>query len=174
MGAAAGAAAGFVRVRRQARRRSKRRPVPPRQPGAAHDWLQILGSTFGGIVGAAGPDTFEPAVDPNHRGPAHSVAAAALVGRSFYSSFLSEFEDACRDTAEALARKREAAVAKFHASTGMDALIAFFKAAALLLAEIVMAMLAGFPAGVPAGYISHLAADATTPKCVPIVGLRAW
>jgi len=54
--------------------------VAAAQPRTGQDLLlsSLLGGV-GAIVGGRGPDGLEPATSPRHRGPGHSVLAAAVV-----------------------------------------------------------------------------------------------
>lgn len=104
---------------------------------------EVLGGAAAGYLGSRIPDVLEPAHHPNHRGPVHSVATLALVGHQL---------------APLAARANRLALA--NAEREGDPLLRFLKQFA-----------AGLGVGAAAGFTSHLAADATTPKSLPLLRL---
>lgn len=117
--------------------------------------VAAAGGAAGGYVGGVLPDILEPAAHPNHRGPAHSlVAGAALVPAT---KQIREWANSCRLKAESCRCRRLA-------SEG-DAM----SSAAWGLAELFWSVLASFLWGVIAGYTSHLALDAFSPRSLPLI-----
>lgn len=112
--------------------------------------LEALAGAVGGWIGGALPDWIDPADSPNHRSAGHSVLGAGSVLvfsivrlRSWQCWFRRQAEAAqTRATAEGQSWSLESTL--YHA-------------------------LAGFIAGVIAGYIGHLADDAGTPFGLPIL-----
>jgi len=105
----------------------------------------LAGGVGGALSGAAGgrlPDIIEPAVHPNHRGPAHSVAFAAAS-----TTALVKVQPTWTDL---WARQRPATLAQ----------------------RLSFAFLEGAGAGFGPGYLSHLLLDAQTPKSLPLLGVR--
>jgi uncharacterized membrane protein YeaQ/YmgE (transglycosylase-associated protein family) len=116
---------------------------------------EVLGGSLGGFVGALLPDKFEPPIHSWHRSTAHSVAAAGAIASTAMQS-VAAWQQLCRNKAvhhEAL-----------RASAGDPALQAWHAVMA-----VVWHVLSGFAAGLPAGYLSHLALDACTPRCIPLL-----
>ncbi|HVW27300.1 MAG TPA: hypothetical protein VHC69_18165 [Polyangiaceae bacterium] len=103
---------------------------------------ELVGGALSGMFGAAGPDVFEPADHPHHRQVAHS--AVTLMATTGYVL------PRAADLQNKLATE---------AQTDPDPLRRF-------LTQFV----AGASAGAPAGYASHLVADATTPRSIPFLG----
>jgi hypothetical protein len=104
--------------------------------------LELLGGAVGGLVGARGPDTIEPAHHPHHRQFAHS--AALLLGGG------AGVVPASRKAQNDLAQAAEIETDPF--------------------ARAVKQFASGATVGLPAGYASHVVADATTPRGIPLVG----
>ncbi|MCC6649277.1 MAG: metal-dependent hydrolase [Polyangiaceae bacterium] len=103
---------------------------------------ELLGGVAGGVLGSRIPDVLEPAVHPNHRKVAHSFAAAALTGRFVVP-----------------AAHRLHADGATQAESKLDPALKFLQQFA-----------AGASVGAVAGYGSHLVADASTPKGLPLLG----
>lgn len=115
--------------------------------------LEGFGGGVGGAVGGMLPDLLEPALTPNHRGLAHSV----LVGAGIVSAQLDQWSEWCRQKADHYRALQD--------STQSDPAKRFL----WCLVKMLLRIAAGFLAGVQAGYASHLALDALTPKSLPLV-----
>jgi hypothetical protein len=115
---------------------------------------EVLGGLLGGWVGGVLPDVLEPAVDPNHRKAAHSVAAGGVLTLAR----LAEWQAACRSAAEAAGHR-----AIMHPLGSPERSRAEWD---VLLWRLV----AGALVGLVAGYASHLVLDAGTPRSIPLVG----
>ena len=102
------------------------------------------GATFGGTL----PDLLEPATSPNHRQFAHGVLPATAV----------------------------ACFARRQIKEGVEALYRWAEEAPVSgvedgeLPRWMRFAIAGFCRAVSTGYISHLVADATTPRGLPLIG----
>jgi membrane-bound metal-dependent hydrolase YbcI (DUF457 family) len=120
-----------------------------RRPRAA----EALGWVAGGVVGAKLPDIIEPAHNPHHRKFAHS----AIVLQGNVAILRScELQCSIQWLHDAADRQR--------AKTGESPLVDFLRELFALFLEF----LAGVLPGVTAGYASHLFADWTTPKRIPL------
>lgn len=104
--------------------------------------FELMGGGLSGALGARLPDTFEPAIHPHHRQFAHSVTFASATGATVGRAGLR-------------IQEKLAQAAQVADEPWKGALLSF---------------LAGLSAGATPGYISHLVADATTPKGIPLLG----
>ena len=131
---------------------------------AAPNWLpEVVGGAVGGYVGGTVPDAIEPAISSWHRGLAHSCAAGGAI--ICIKDPLSGMVAACRENAEKCrAIRMEPQGAAFVAvpATPLAQLLSG-------IAEFFWRFLAGFLNGLAAGYVSHLALDALTPRSVPLL-----
>lgn len=107
-----------------------------------HRFAETLGGVLGGCLGSRLPDLFDPPIGPLHRSYAHGGLAVSAVA----AADLGAWRAACRQSAARCA------------------------AAGAPGGEILNRMLAGFLSGVHAGYGSHLALDAFTPRSLPLLG----
>ena len=118
-------------------------------------WAELLGYILGGSLGAMLPDMVEPATHPNHRSFFHSQIFAVLAAKSAweYSQQIRQAElqraEECVASARLASSEEEASVWRWQASCH-----SFF---------------AGLLPGLVLGYGSHLAADAVTPKSLPLL-----
>lgn len=124
-----------------------------RPPTAA--WPELAGGLLGGALGGILPDVLEPATSPNHRKLAHSVVVAG----SLALAEVTEWQAACR--ARSAARSEAAALLPLGSRERSEA----------ELAVLWWSFLAGLIAGFFAGYASHLALDALTPRSLPLLGM---
>ncbi len=115
--------------------------------------LELAGGAAAGIVGAQLPDIFDPPTHPGHRSLGHGLvpAGAALTA---VGARLDRAQRQLRQTAERHRAARESA-------TALERLWHW-------LMEILSRFAAGAVAGLAAGYASHLALDAFTPRSLPI------
>jgi hypothetical protein len=128
-----------------------------------HCLAEVVGGALGGYVGGQLPDLLEPAISSWHRNVAHSCTAGGAIlamGNAF-----TVFEASCRENAEkcrALPMEQEGDVFVFVPADPIARLL-------LSLFEIFWRIAAGFANGLRAGYISHLALDAMTPRSIPLL-----
>ena len=106
--------------------------------------LELLGGVLGGVAGSRLPDAFEPAVHPNHRQFAHSVTFALGTGATVAPAGF-RAQQSLAEQAEQIAETDPVSAA-------------------------LLRVFGGMAAGAAPGYLSHLAADARTPKSIPLLG----
>ncbi len=116
---------------------------------------EAVGGALGGALGCLGPDIVEPAVHSWHRSVAHSYATAATIATATVQG-VQRWQEYCRACAtshdEAFSQSVTDGERLWHR-----------------LMALVWRVLSGFVAGLPAGYLSHLALDACTPRGIPLV-----
>lgn len=118
-------------------------------------FVELLAGIIAGVGAARLPDILDPPTTPNHRGRAHGVVQSATVF-SWLTSNIPDWQDQLRSKAKELARSAE------ETDSLLDAVL-------LLIGRILLLAASGAIPGFVAGYVSHLAADATTPKSLPLV-----
>jgi len=116
--------------------------------------LEATGGAVGGYWGGQMPDLLEPAISSWHRDVAHSWSAGALALKGME----------CFGAWEASCRRRS-----LHYNTLRNAATDHVSAIWYWLLEIVWQLAAGLAAGFLAGYISHVALDALTPRGLPLI-----
>jgi len=114
--------------------------------------LEAIGGGLGGRLGGLLPDLLEPAISSWHRGTAHSFTAAAL---------LVDRRDAIRRAVEWCRNQSRACTTRMTAAPESSM--------ALQLWAFLWLVIAGFLTGLAAGYVSHLALDALTPRGLPLI-----
>jgi hypothetical protein len=117
--------------------------------------LESAGGAVGGYIGGILPDWIDPPFHPGHRSLAHGLAPVTT-GAAFWYWTLDDWQNHLRQIADHHAQCR--ARSTDFASTAWHA-----------FAEWVLRLLSGFPAGIGAGYIIHVAFDFATPRCLPVV-----
>ena len=117
--------------------------------------LEIIGGCFGGVVGAKAPDWVDPPTSPNHRGIGHGAIPVSVVAK-WYLDNLQSWQTECRVMVEDHARYRN------QSQTDLERMWHGFL-------EMMFRLFAGFLAGLPAGYLSHIGLDVLTPKCLPVI-----
>ena len=117
--------------------------------------LETIGGGVGGYIGSRLPDMIEPAMCPDHRQFAHSVAAGSSVACSLYK-LLEKWEKEFRSRAKYYGDKRN------------EDFASWFQKFLYTVLEIFFRIVAGGLGGLGAGYISHLALDGRTPKGLPV------
>lgn len=126
------------------------------QSGSPHPLVEIAGAAVGGVLGSRIPDVVDAPTCPRHRGIAHGLPAGGFVA----SLPIKEWQEACRTRAilhEAkLLAQQEGSVGQL-----IQQLLVWF-----------WHTVAGMLGGLRAGYLSHLALDATTSMSLPLIGLR--
>ena len=118
-------------------------------------FLEGVGGAFGGMAGGVLPDLLGPPNSSWHRSTAHSVLPVAIAG-AYWSANLDEWQMKLRLLADHHHGAR---------SQTTDVLAVCWHA----FVEWVLRLLAGSLAGFGAGYLSHLALDLQTPRCVPLI-----
>jgi membrane-bound metal-dependent hydrolase YbcI (DUF457 family) len=115
--------------------------------------LELAGGCLGGLIGGIAPDLFEPAINSWHRSVAHSssscLASAGLMQKC------ATLQQQCR--ADARRHTQLKLVSQDDWTRFWHAVMAF-----------AWALLSGFIVGVPAGYLSHLVLDSTSPRGIPL------
>lgn len=110
---------------------------------------ELLGFGTGTVVGSVSPDIIEPATTPNHRGAAHSIVALGFTAKILVDPLeeITRLRRGLREAAE-LNRAQRNRLPLGHPDR-----------AGLWIAEQSQLFAAGFVAGFPLGYASHLTAD---------------
>ena len=133
---------------------------------------EVAGGALGGYWGGQLPDWIEPAFHSWHRSIAHSGATGAAVVVAARRALIS-WQDHCRRQAEACRIKREALSMVPHPSQPnlfVPAPGQGWQHFLLTIEELMWCFAAGFTNGLAAGYVSHLALDAATPRSIPLLG----
>ena len=99
------------------------------------------------------PDILEPALTPNHRSVAHSVATGYVVA----AVKVDEWSSYCRERAEDYRHRQ------------LQQVLDPIRRTLYWLAEMFWRFAAGCLNGLQAGYASHLALDMFTPSGLPLV-----
>jgi membrane-bound metal-dependent hydrolase YbcI (DUF457 family) len=128
--------------------------------------VQTAGGAFGGAVGSVLPDIFEPAISSWHREGCHSIAAGASIISS--SSMFAGFQEFCRRQAE-FCRDRPISMVENAEGIFVTAPPDPFAKLLSVVGELFWEFVAGFLNGFAAGYVSHLALDAVTPRSIPLL-----
>ncbi len=118
--------------------------------------LEAIGGGIGGYIGGRLPDIIEPASWPGHRQLAHSAVTGVGIGIGGYK-LLEQWEEWCRSEAERYRREKEQ-----RTLSGLEEFL-------YILTDIVLHIAAGALNGLVAGYLSHLALDASTKKRIPLL-----
>jgi hypothetical protein len=121
-----------------------------------HGFLELLGGAFGGGVGGILPDRVDAPVHPRHRSMANAIIPVAAAA-AFWANGLDTWQSHL-----CLLADRHAWVQAVSSDPLVRAWHAFL--------ESVLRVLAGFIAGFGAGYLTHLAFDFGTPRCLPLIG----
>lgn len=125
-----------------------------------HWFLETLGGSLGGWLGAAMPDWIDPPTSPNHRDLAHGVLSAGGCLVALLCK-LNELQVRLRTRASELEQ-----TASRSPATSKN----------LLLAAAACRLGAGLIAGFLAGYACHLIQDSRTPARLPVLcrSERTW
>lgn len=126
---------------------------PSQLVGLDQFWY-LTGLASGGATGGRLPDVFEPAWCPNHRQFFHGIIPTIAVAHIFAKNYAA----ACRCTLD-WARRGESGFLwpeMYDGGRGVPRAMRMF--------------IAGFLRGIVAGYASHLALDAFTPRSLPLFG----
>ena len=129
-----------------------------------HHWCaEVAGGALGGYIAGQLPDLLEPAISSWHRDVAHSYSAGG--GIIALGNALAAFVAACRENAE----KCEAIPMEQQGDKFVPVAVDPFSKFLLDLFALLWRLAAGFANGLAAGYISHLALDAVTPRSIPLL-----
>jgi hypothetical protein len=129
-----------------------------KEESTPHWWIEVAGGALGGYAGGIFPDVLEPAVSSWHRGTAHSYATGS--GIVAVKNGLKAFGEACRENAE----NCKAIQMISEGNIFVPAIPDPFSLLLSKIFELLWRFLAGFVNGFAAGYVSHLALDATIGK----------
>lgn len=117
--------------------------------------METIGGALGGLLGGILPDILDPPLHPGHRAFAHGLLPVG-VGTAAWAHALDSWQKNLRDQANEYTRLQ------FQAAEPL--LKAWYAASAMAL-RVLSGMLAGFVAG----YLTHIALDFTTPRCLPLI-----
>ena len=121
--------------------------------------LAMLAEIFGGYllgrVGAKLPDVIDPPTCPNHRSIGHGVIPNGIAFSNLHEFAVELRRDVRKWAAEAKQRARQT-------EDPVEQLIEYGL-------YLLLHMVAGAIAGLPAGHISHLLADSVTKKSLPLI-----
>jgi membrane-bound metal-dependent hydrolase YbcI (DUF457 family) len=113
---------------------------------------ELIGSAFGGLVGGQLPDIIDPPISPHHRKIGHS-ARATIAGAALLQKTVNSLKSSCKELES---------TADWNIQNGYDI-------PADIKMELTLKRLAiGFLNGLPAGYVSHLLLDSTTPAGIKL------
>ena len=117
--------------------------------------FESTGGSIGGYIGGILPDWIDPPLHPGHRSFAHGLGPV-LTGAAFWYRSLDDWQNDLRQIADQHANCR---------ARSTD----FITIAWHTFAEWVLRLFSGFLTGFGAGYITHVALDFGTPRCLPLV-----
>lgn len=117
--------------------------------------IECAGGALFGMLGSRLPDVFDPPTHPNHRSLGHG-ALQCTSAITWAGTHVPEVQ--------ATLRAEAARLAEAGARSNSD-----LERCAYLMAELGLRILSGAVPGALAGYASHLALDATTPKGLPLI-----
>lgn len=117
--------------------------------------IETLGGMLAGYAGGAAPDILNPAFSPHHRSWAHAILPAGVTG-TYVVQKVDGWQGELRDRAD------------MHAAASFSAASREERACHAMM-EVFCLLAAGAVVGFAAGYLSHLAMDATTPMGLPLV-----
>ena len=121
---------------------------------AALPTAELAGRLVGGAWGSLLPDIIDPPTYPGHRGVGHAVVPMAIAALLIIR-YAPGFQDALRTQANAARARAQQLPA--------DARWPHY------LSAITYDFVLGLSTGIPIGYASHLALDATTPVGLPLL-----
>jgi hypothetical protein len=134
-------------------------------------FAEMVGGTLGGRIGGTLPDKLEPATSSWHRSIAHSgttAATVAITARTVlmdWEKFWREKGDEYKNRANAATMVPSPLQPNVSISVPSDPLMQLLYALGALLCHF----LAGLGNGFAAGYVSHIAVDALSPRSVPLL-----
>lgn len=116
---------------------------------------EAIGAGIGGHLGSRLPDIINPATHTGHRAFAHSLVAGTVSAASA-NEIASSWTKTFREIADTLKDKSQC--------EGNSQ----FERDMYLILEVFTRIAAGIGPGLVAGYVSHLALDATTRRSLPV------
>jgi len=129
--------------------------------------LETAGGAVGGYLGSTFADYLEPAISSWHRGPAHSGGTGAMV--LLLVDQLFKWEAFCREKAKECAAIPMVPAINPQGTVFVPAQLSPLVQLFNTIAELFWRFLAGVPNGFATSYLSHLALDAATPRCIPLL-----
>jgi hypothetical protein len=117
--------------------------------------LESAGGAVGGYVGGILPDYIDPPFHPDHRSFGHGLCPVVAGTVGWYQAL-----DGWQNHLRLLADEHA-----YHRSGSTD----FLSTAWHACAEWVLRLLSGFLAGIGVGYVTHVALDFGTPRCLPLM-----
>jgi hypothetical protein len=144
-----------------------------KEQSPANLMVEAAGGALGGWCGGRLPDAFEPGTSSWHRSLAHSgttgTAIVAMRGK------LTEWEKFCRERAEYCRIQAEQVGPlnmvpdPLRPNMFVPAPVNPWQELRWKAEELFWRLAAGFANGLAAGYVSHLALDAGTPRSIPLL-----
>jgi hypothetical protein len=117
--------------------------------------LETAGGALGGYLGGILPDRIDPPFHPGHRSLGHGFVPVAAA-TTFWNQGLDGWQNQLRRLADEHGYRR--LLSTDPAGTAWHA-----------FAEWALRLLSGFLAGLGAGYVTHVALDFGTPRCLPLI-----
>jgi len=117
--------------------------------------VETIGGALGGYVGGVLPDVIDPPIHPGHRSLGHGVLPVGATAK-YYVENVRAWQEELRRLARGYAQSAARANSESERTK-------------YLLLETLCQLAAGFVVGIGAGYVSHLAMDACTPKGLPLL-----
>ncbi|HTU45346.1 MAG TPA: hypothetical protein VMF91_09800 [Bryobacteraceae bacterium] len=118
-------------------------------------FVEGCGGLIGGLIGGLLPDLIDPPTWPGHRSLGHGFCPVAM-GSVVWQHRLDSMQEDLRQKADGH---------RWQATQCQDPILVAWHS----LMETACRLLAGFLAGFFAGYLSHVALDFATPRCLPFV-----
>ena len=134
---------------------------------------EVAGGAVGGWYGGLLPDLIEPGASSWHRSFAHSGTVGGTIVAM--NETLTECQKFCREQAEYCRIEGEKSglmIMKPHASVPnvfVPVPPSPWEPLGWKIAELLCRFAAGFTPGLAAGYVSHLALDALSPRSIPLL-----
>lgn len=119
--------------------------------------IELAGGAIGGYCGGILPDQIDPPFRPGRRSFGHGVCSV-VAGATVWNQGLDGWQNRLRQLADEHSSRR---------SQSTDPIATAWHT----FAEWSLRLLSGFLAGFGAGYISHVALDFGTPRCLPLISL---
>ena len=118
-------------------------------------FVEGCGGLLGGLIGGLLPDLIDPPTWPGHRAVGHGLCPVVM-GAVVWQHRLDSVQADLRRAADGH---------RWQAAQCQDPMLAVWHS----LMKTASRLLAGFLAGFCAGYLSHVALDFATPRCLPLV-----
>ena len=128
-------------------------------------WVEAIGGFLGGYVAGTLPDVLEPAICSWHRGVFHSATADSAV--LYAHTILAQWAQMCRQNGDQCSMVPQ--IQDVRTGAWFPLTQPPLQQICAILGGLLWRVLAGFLNGLAAGYVSHLALDATTPRGIPLL-----